>query len=191
MSFDATSLTTLGISTSSISALALSIYNWFKSRVGARIKIVESYRFGIFTYQSGRKHIYLPLDVMNYGSSIGMINSVEFEIQLSSGKKVKFRPTRRVEVSSMSSSKSITQNDLKDILPTLPVFCPPSEGVSAMFEYYEDSKDDDIVQTNVDYKCKLSIRYDGNKSEVRSFSLQMSDEAWAGSGHSIYWIDLN
>ncbi len=180
-------ITSLGLSTSSISALFLSVYNWLKARSGASLKLTESFRFGIFTYQSGRKHMYFPLDVMNTGNRIGKIDDIKYEFVSADGKKIELVPTRRVRV---GSTEQLTPKNFEEILPTLPVFCPPDEGISEIFEYYEESKDGEIIQFDTEYKCRVSIRYDGNKKQSFDFKISITEQEWNTSGHSIKWINF-
>lgn len=181
-------LTTLGLSTSSISAFFLSFYNYFKAKTGAVIKLSTSYKFGIFTFQSGRKLMYFPLDILNTGNRIGKVDIIKIEITSPRGDTTTMFPKRRVETDVGIASSKLNKDNLKETIPTLPVFCSPGEGSSVLFEYYEESSEDRIIQQEEIYEGKVSIIYNNKKKDSMKFKFKISENEWNQSGNAITWV---
>ncbi|MDH5401587.1 MAG: hypothetical protein OEY49_03770 [Candidatus Heimdallarchaeota archaeon] len=184
----------LSLSASSISALALSIYNWYVARRGAVLKLTENYKFGIFTFQSGRKFFYFPLNVMNNGTKTGMVDKIEYILMKPNGKEIKLKPSRRVEASTINDSNNqfgqLSQKNIIERLPTLPVFCPSQEGIGLLFEFYEDIDENLIIQANEKINGKVKIQYNGFRYDEMEFTFIISEREWAKSGSVITWIDF-
>lgn len=173
-----------------LGALFLSLYNWFISQQGAKIKPLPIVHYGL--WKVGRKLnyiVYIPLLLSNYGSKPGMVTSVHIFFDTSSGtKEIEFG--RRVELRKSDKAEGAfqtTQQDFEEQIPPLPVFVGPNESQMYLLECY-DNEETNILHPGKTISCRIRIKYDGNKSSTTSFPFYFTEEDDKRVRTSVGWI---
>ena len=108
---------------------------------------------------------------MNVGSSIGSIYGLKLEFIAKNDpkKRTVMYPMRRVHVEAgPEGTARMGQQNMIDDLPLLPIYVPPSNGVSFLFEFH-DIHDEFKTELDTEYSAKVHVTYDGDKKATGEF----------------------
>ncbi len=91
---------------------------------------------------------------------------------------------RRVHVE-QGEDVRMHQKDFKEDLPILPIFLPPSEVTSFLFEFHDIH--DKATELDLAYDTKIVVTYDGDQKAIGHFDYKIENEFYLKSRGNVLW----
>ncbi len=151
-------------------ALGMSLYNFWKSRLGARLELGELVEIGTmlaFSPMTRQEHllIYLPIQFYNEGGKTAMISDLTMTAE---------GPEGQVPMFLMKRVQGRKSEEIESFLPIFPLFVKSGEAVEATFEFMDGA--DIALKLDKDYEITLTAHYNNKQSVSSSYSLHLERE---------------
>lgn len=166
-----------------VAAAALALYNWYKMRRGAVLKVGEIVSYGIEWDNGSVIRYYFPILIHNEGSKPGMVTSIRITFKNESIEKW-IDINRHIEITQKDDEDE--SQSIVSIEPLFPVFVPSDEGTVVILECLD--YDHDVIPVNEKTTCKVELSYDNKKSSSVEFPFKLLSENISDLDGSVKWF---
>lgn len=170
----------LGSYASSLFAVLFGLYNFYKARESAKLKLSPIVEIGIMQLQE-KFYFYIPMLLNNVGSQPGYLEWIDLHFEdVETGEHFPFYITKNVE------GRKI--NEIKSILPLFPILIPGHGTTSVVFEFKQGKKKNILVDR--DYRGIFTFHYNDDKKLNQQISFEFKSSYFSATSSNIQWNSL-
>ncbi|MHA2053106.1 MAG: hypothetical protein ACW99F_05840 [Candidatus Hodarchaeales archaeon] len=172
----------LGSYASSLFAILLALYNFYKARESAKLELSPPIEIGTLDRNLfGKQFFYFPLYLSNAGSRPANLEWIDLYFEdVETNEKFPFYLTKNVEGRKLS--------EIKSILPLFPILIEGYNSISVIMEFTEGKKKK--LPPNRNYRAMFTLTYNENKTLTVPVSYEFKPSQEIGGIQNIQWSPL-
>ncbi|MFX0174433.1 MAG: hypothetical protein ACFE9L_21350 [Candidatus Hodarchaeota archaeon] len=170
----------LGSYASSLFAVLIALYNFYKARESAKLTLSPIVEMGIMQLEK-KFFFYIPMLINNAGSQPGYLEWIDLYFEdVETIERFPFYVTKKVE------GRKI--NEIKSILPLFPIVIPGHDTTSVVFEFTQGKKKKILVDR--DYRGVFTFYYNDDKKLTQEISFEFKSSFFSATFSNIKWNSL-
>ncbi len=172
----------IGSYASSLFAIALALYNFYKARESAKLQLSPPIEIGAINRNLfGKQIFYFPLFLSNVGSKPANLEWIDLNFEdVETKENFPFYITKNVEGRKLS--------EIKSILPLFPILIEGHKSVSVIMEFTEGKKKK--IPENRNYNAIFTFNYNDDKKLIVPIPFELKSGSDTMGTQNIKWAPL-